>query len=271
MLSLRHLEILFRLLLPPASREHVLGDLHEKCKSPWRYFVEAVSVLGPVIVSRIRRTTDLQVFLMEAMAVYLSFSAAALWLGQKAFLYDQAGFLRLAISTAVTVAGLLLCNAYSDPGKQFSLIKPILQSAGSLALSFLGQAAIFDTCASLAVPFGIMLYCGCISFVLVSTLRMLFSSVFCDRSRVTLPSEVRALQKPNLIPERAVVQQLEEWISNVQIPHKLNIANILPVALLAAVLLVATIWPSVARVIEPRLPHLVIVLLVVYLVRSRAS
>jgi hypothetical protein len=48
----------------------VLGDLHEKCKSPRQYFIEAAGVLGPVIVSRIRRTTDFQVFLMETFAVY---------------------------------------------------------------------------------------------------------------------------------------------------------------------------------------------------------
>jgi hypothetical protein len=38
-----------------------------------------------VVISRIRRTTDTQVLFMELVAVYLSFSAAAWWLGRQAF------------------------------------------------------------------------------------------------------------------------------------------------------------------------------------------
>ena len=102
MSSLDCLEALFRLLLPLASREHILGDLREECKSSREYLAAALSLLGPVIVSRIRRTTDFQVFLMEILAVYMSFSAAAWCLGQRTFLYDHSGFARLAIPTTVT-------------------------------------------------------------------------------------------------------------------------------------------------------------------------
>ena len=169
----RGLEMLFYWLLPPACREHVMGDLHERNASTGRYFREGVSVLGPVIVSRIRRTTDLQVFVIEGFALYLSFSTVAWYLRQNAFLYDGAGFARLAVPTTLAIIGLLLCNAYSDP-RRVSFVKAIMQSAGSISVAFLGQALLFDTWSTLAVPFPVMLYGSLISFAIICPLRMLF-------------------------------------------------------------------------------------------------
>ncbi len=74
------LESVLRFLLPPASREHVLGDLQERYKSLKSYLIDALSVIPPVIVSRIRRTTDLQAFLIEAFTVYCSFTMTAWYL-----------------------------------------------------------------------------------------------------------------------------------------------------------------------------------------------
>lgn len=172
----RRIESVVRLLLPPAYREHVLGDLHERYESPRQYVPDALSVLGPVVISRIRRTTDFEVLLMEAFAIYLSYLAAAWYLGQHGFLYDGFGFERLAIPTALAVIGLLISNAYSDLEKQ-SPAKATMQAGGSLALAFLGQAALFDTVRRLAVPFAVMLFGSCIGLVLVSTLRILFPPV----------------------------------------------------------------------------------------------
>lgn len=45
-------------LVPPASREHVLGDLAELYRSPGQYLWDALSVLPGVILGQIRRTTD---------------------------------------------------------------------------------------------------------------------------------------------------------------------------------------------------------------------
>lgn len=171
----KYLEKLFRLLLPPASREHVLGDLQERYQSPKSYLIDAFSVLGPVIVSRIRRTTDFQVFLMEACAVYFSFAAAAWCLGEQRFLYGNAGFIRLLMPTTVALAALLLCNAYSDPGRR-SFSKPVLQSAGSISLAVFGQTVLFNIQPNFAVPLRVMLYGGIAGFCLASTLRMLFTS-----------------------------------------------------------------------------------------------
>ena len=45
------------LLIPPASREEVLGDLFERYTSSGQYILEALLVVPMVIASRIRRNT----------------------------------------------------------------------------------------------------------------------------------------------------------------------------------------------------------------------
>ena len=173
MLAPKYLENIFRLLFPPACREHVLGDLQERYKSPKSYVIDALSVLGPVIISAIRRTTDPQVFLIEAVTIYLSFMTSSWYLGERTFLYNHAGFVRLALPTTIAAVALLFCNAYSDTTKT-SYSKPILQSATSLSLAFLGQALLFDSNANLSVPFRTLLYGSLLSLLLISPIRILF-------------------------------------------------------------------------------------------------
>lgn len=236
----KHIENLFRLLLPPACREHVLGDLHERFKSPRQYLAEGLAVLPPVIISRIRRTTDFQVLLIEALALYGSFSAAAVYLGQKAFLYDQAGFALLAIPTTVAEMGLLICNAYTDPAKPL-WFKPLMQSAGSIALAFLGQAMIFDTQPSLAIPFSIMLYGSCISLLLVSTLRMLFRPAL-NSPKMPSVNDLRLLKQRNLFLAKLPFQQIRWAIGEVRFSFKTKVTLACAAALLCVTLICSTIW-----------------------------
>src|SRR6185295_4003246 len=50
-------EAVVRALVPPASREHVLGDLQERCTSTRQYLLDALAALPFIVGSRIRRTT----------------------------------------------------------------------------------------------------------------------------------------------------------------------------------------------------------------------
>jgi hypothetical protein len=50
-------EAVVRALVPPASREHVLGDLHERFTSTRQYLLDALAALPFIVGSRIRRTT----------------------------------------------------------------------------------------------------------------------------------------------------------------------------------------------------------------------
>ena len=166
-------EAIVGLLIPPACREHVLGDLHERYSSPWQYFADVLSTVPWVIVSRIRRTTDAAVFLMEAFALYISFLAAPWYSDQMAFLYEDFGLLRLAIPVAVALVVLALGDAYGDTGKRSSL-KPIQETAFSIGFAFLTEAALSAAHPDWVVPRRMMISGGCLSLLFVSTLRTFF-------------------------------------------------------------------------------------------------
>jgi hypothetical protein len=97
--------------IPPACREEVLGDLHEKYTGPGQYILLAMCVVPFVILSRIRRTTDALILLTEALLIYGSFLAAA-WYTDRASLTGQWGLLRLVIPTVVNLAVLVLEHAW---------------------------------------------------------------------------------------------------------------------------------------------------------------
>ena len=99
----RLMEALVSLLLPPACREHVLGDLYERYTSPRQYIADAALTLPLVIASRIRRTTDGVVLFMEAGTLYSSFFIAARFLDAP-FLAQPEALLRLAIPPVVALA-----------------------------------------------------------------------------------------------------------------------------------------------------------------------
>jgi hypothetical protein len=107
----RRLEAFVGLWIPPACREEVLGDLHEKYTGPWQYISLAQCVVPCVILSRIRRTTDAFVILTEALLVYGSFLAAA-WYTDRTSLTGEWGFWRLGIPTVLNLALLILEHAW---------------------------------------------------------------------------------------------------------------------------------------------------------------
>jgi hypothetical protein len=162
----RMTETIVGFFIPPASREEVLGDLHERFASPAQYVVEVVHTVPCVIVSRIRRTADPQIVLIQAFALYLSFLGAA-WLLDGTLLRSEWGLIQLAIPAAMGVVGVIVEDAYARPG---------MRSAYRLARGPLVGAtlAILTQISDLALPRLIML-CGCgMGFLLSCAVRMLF-------------------------------------------------------------------------------------------------
>jgi len=66
-----------RLLIPPACREHVLGDLWERYTSPRQYVVDALRTLPFVIWSQIRRTSDPLLLAMQVLPAFVFFGGLA--------------------------------------------------------------------------------------------------------------------------------------------------------------------------------------------------
>ena len=162
-------------LLPPASREEVLGDLYERCTSTDQYILDALRVLPMVILSRIRRTTDPQVRFMEALALYLSYTGGA-WYQDRAFFYEDHGFLRLAIPSLMVLLGLILEDAYAVPGRRVPL-RAVRGLVLGLGVAFLGQIVLSRLYPALALPLWILFYGSTICLPLTSAIRILFPPV----------------------------------------------------------------------------------------------
>jgi hypothetical protein len=160
------LEALVGLFTPPAAREEVLGDLHERNPTLTRFCMEALHTIPRVILSRIRRTADPQLFLMHALVLYLCYWGAA-W-------YEDQGLPRLAIPCALVLLSMLLDDAYAKPRPRSprQLIRgPLL----GLACTFLSQAALWAGGSSLTLSLRILFYGGTVGLVLTLALRLAFS------------------------------------------------------------------------------------------------
>jgi hypothetical protein len=156
-------EAIVAVLLPPACREEVLGDLHERYRSPGQYALDALRTIPMVALSRIRRTADPKVLLLQAFALYASFLGAA-WLN------GGGEPLRLAIPAGMAMLGLMLEDAYSRPGAR-SCLHLVRGPLVGLGLALLSQAVF------MAVSGWTILYGCAMSLLLTSAVRMLFPPV----------------------------------------------------------------------------------------------
>ena len=166
-------EALVSALLPPACREDVLGDLQERYNSPGRYAVDALRTLPFLFVSRIRRTADPQLLLIQACAVYLAFTASA-WVNDRPLLYGEWGLLRLALPALPAILGTVLEDSYAQPGPRLPLRLargPALGALLAIALETLFRL----THSRLALP-PLILFYGCpVGVLLCSAIRLSFT------------------------------------------------------------------------------------------------
>ena len=168
-------EALVAILVPPACREEVLGDLYERFRSPTQYAADVIATVPLVILSRIRRTADPQILVIQAFALSVSFLGAA-WLSDRAILVEQWGLLRLAIPALMAIIGLVLEDAYARPGRRSALGLARGPMVG-IGLALASQGLLRIDHPDLALPARITLY-GCGMGLLLSTsVRMLFPPI----------------------------------------------------------------------------------------------
>jgi len=161
-------EVIVGCLLPPACREETLGDMRERYRSGLGYFTEALQVVPFVIYSRICRTTDAVVALMEAASMYTAFLVVAKWIDPNLVLADS-GLARLAIPPVVVLAVMCVADAYSAPGRHWPL-KPLFAPILAFAAAYAVQT-MYRQWSLPAVVFSL----GCATgLLLVSTLRLAF-------------------------------------------------------------------------------------------------
>ncbi|MDE3165268.1 MAG: hypothetical protein KGN36_05635 [Acidobacteriota bacterium] len=168
----RWAEGLVALLVPPACREEVVGDLHERYRSAAGYALEAVRTVPLVILSRMRRTGDPRDLVVQGFALYLSFLAAA-WIPSPALLGERLGLLRLALPAAMMLLGLVLDDTYRKPGPRaaWSVLRGPVVGA---ALAVGSQRILAAGDAGLALPERVLLYgCG-LGLLFGSAIRLWF-------------------------------------------------------------------------------------------------
>jgi hypothetical protein len=158
-------------LLPPACREEILGDLRERHRSGLGYFVEALHVIPLVIYSRIRRTTDAVVALMEVASMYTAFVVVANWVDPTLISADS-GLARLAIPSAVVLAVMSLADAYSDPQRRWPL-KPLFAPTLGFAVAYIEQSMYVQW----SLPASVFAWGSGTGLIFVSTLRVAFPPV----------------------------------------------------------------------------------------------
>jgi hypothetical protein len=157
------------LLIPPACREEVLGDLQERCAGSRKYMGEAVRTVPLVVLSRIRRTTDPGLLLLEAMALYLAFVSSVVFFGDASFLLEPNAYLRLAVPVVLALEALVLADAYATAGKR--TVAGLLAALCAILVESLAAAANPNW----AVPLFLVIFGACTGLLLVAALRLLFA------------------------------------------------------------------------------------------------
>jgi hypothetical protein len=180
-------EAIVAVFVPPACREEVLGDLYERYRSAGQYGLDAARTIPLVILSRIRRTADPPVLLMQALTLYASFLAAA-WLEDRAFLTKQWGLMRIAFPAAAAILGLLLEDAYARPGWR-SPLKLVRGPMLGLGLALASQVMLRIGSPDLALPVLIACYGCALSLLLSSAVRMMFPPASDQLQGVNVPAD----------------------------------------------------------------------------------
>lgn len=130
------MERIVRLFIPPASREHVMGDLAERHRSPRQYLADALRTVPFVIASCVRRTCDVPHMGVLAILVWFGVFYGTL----------QAGWLVAAIPTFLTIAALVLRDAYRTLTPEWP--REAAMDVGTAAASVL----IFEAVTALVAP-----------------------------------------------------------------------------------------------------------------------
>src|ERR1700722_3117042 len=119
-----NLEKLVRWLVPAACREHVVGDLNERYRSPGKYLVDALCVLPFVIASQVRRSSSLPRVIVRAFV---------LWYG--AFLgMRQESWLVATLPTLLATVALILRDAYRPTAPSSPSPTPAREAAFDIVL-----------------------------------------------------------------------------------------------------------------------------------------
>lgn len=168
-------------LVPAACRQEVLGDLRERYQRPTQYLVDVVNTLPWVIYSRIRRTTDSALALVEAVSLYTIFVLTALWL-DRAVLLEERGYLRLAIPPAMVFAATILTDAYGKPYNRRR--DPMRGPTWGLVIALLTRWDL----GAWGLPASVLAWAAGLSWLMLAPLRVMFQPMEERLKTINIPA-----------------------------------------------------------------------------------
>ena len=71
------IDAVVRTLIPSACREHVVGDLWERYKSPGSFAIDAIRTLPFIVASQIRRTSTIGALVIQGFLLFVGFAVGA--------------------------------------------------------------------------------------------------------------------------------------------------------------------------------------------------
>jgi hypothetical protein len=137
------IESLIGVLLPPAYREHVLGDLYERYRSPLQYSADAVRAVASILAGQIIRTWNTWLMLAQALSLTVGFTPYGSVIG-------NSPAIRIAIAVVMPMAVLILCDAYRSPVSYAS--RALTDVMISIGLMFAGEMILSAFWPDLVLP-----------------------------------------------------------------------------------------------------------------------
>jgi len=159
-------DAVIRMLIPPACREHVLGDLWEQYTSPRQYVVDALRTLPFVIWSQIRRTLDPLRLAMQVLPAFVFFGGLV---GRPGADGGPVWF-RAAVPAIALAVAMVVRDAYCWP-KYPSSRQAALDAGLAVASAFASQGAFAMAWPELTLPPREALMGGFGTFLAVFSLR----------------------------------------------------------------------------------------------------
>jgi len=203
--ELTPLESIVGLLIPPVRREEVLGDLRERNSSAQKYLLDAMRTVPYVVVSQVRRTMDLRVVGLEALALYISFLCGP-WHGRGSVLRGSPIVLLILVPVGVTLAMLRLLDAYAKPGNP-TQIRLIARTGTAIGIAFAVEGALWLNGSALALPRTGLLSGGILALFLLPMVR---GAVIQGEGGQTAPAKPVGAIALQEIPER--MKKLNEQV-----------------------------------------------------------
>jgi hypothetical protein len=179
---------------PPATREHVMGDLRERHSTRAGFLWGAVTTLPYVVVGQTRRNVNPTLVLVQAVALLGSFVLSVppvLRDRAPAFWADSHGLERVLVAVLAALVPLILGDAYVEIRRRarfHDFRQWALAYAAAMVASFVFQP--------LALPKPVLLFAAGIGLGFLPIVRLL-SSMFAGRARLAAaqPASLETFQE----------------------------------------------------------------------------